>query len=589
MWHRLVVVAGLVLAVALPVPAQVSNVYSRALPPDKAVLERLNLKIEWMANIPVEGRRDALTQIQPIDDQIFVQTRTGMLIAGDARTGQLQWFVQLGNGEYANTYPVAANSQYVFVAHVTKLHAFHRYTGVVEFVTDLKSQPTAGLAADETGVYCVLGMRTGNSSAHRIVVYDLPRPIAIAAAPKGPVDPNKPPVKDPKVQNPVDNLMTRYAPEHMSRTNIPEVFEPSAYAKVAEMPVGGGLSGSRSPSLSALPRITPPYTLVNGYTSPSLNTLPSLRQPYHLRNDYMRDIQQSPSIGVIPPSVAASLALTDLRPKNVEPPMRWEYGFTTQLLFAPFLTPTRVWATTDGKAVIALNKRDKKVEAIESFADPVSALPGRAGLSTYVPLGSGYLIGIDASSGSLAGGANVLWRTAVGGIGNRTPYVTEKFVYAQGDNSGIVCLGRKEGDIVWRSDDNADRIIGANHEFLYVRDRQGKFLVFDAKRATDPDHKRSSPLAGLDLSEFNVHVVNTASDRVYLAADNGLIVCLRDMNPKYARPVRISPEPIINAMPKEAVSTAPGKDGEPKKDAGEPKKDMDPKKDDPKKDDPKKN
>src|SRR6478752_7137154 len=141
MWHR-TAAALVLLGAALTASARVNNVYSRAVPPDKAALERLNLKIEWSVYVPVEGRRDTLTQVQTIDDQIFVQTRTGLLIAGDALTGGLQWVVQLGNGGYANTYPVAVNSELVFVAHVTKLHAFHRYTGVVEFVTDMGSPPT---------------------------------------------------------------------------------------------------------------------------------------------------------------------------------------------------------------------------------------------------------------------------------------------------------------------------------------------------------------------------------------------------------------------------------------------------------------
>src|SRR5262245_22359742 len=216
--------AFLLLAAALSAPAQTAGVYSRAVPPDKAVLERLNLKIEWTAYVPVEGRRDTLTQIQTIDDQIFVQTRTGLLIAGDALTGRLQWVTQLGNGGYANTYPVAATSKFVFAAHVTKLYAFHRYPGAVEFVAQTASPPTPRMAADETGVYCVLGMRTGTSGAHRLAVFDLLRPIAIPDAPKGPNDPNLPPVRDQKAINPVDNLMRRYAPEHMYRTNLPEDF-----------------------------------------------------------------------------------------------------------------------------------------------------------------------------------------------------------------------------------------------------------------------------------------------------------------------------------------------------------------------------
>jgi len=569
MWHRLAVAALIVLSASLPASAQVNNVYSRAIPPDNKALERLNLKVEWTANIPVEGRRDSLTQIQIIDDQVFVQTRTGLLIAGDAVTGQLQWFVQLGDGDYANTYPVAANSQFVYVMNVTKLHAFHRYTGVVEYVHDLGSPATVGPTADETGVYCVLGLRTGNSGSHRIAVYDLIRPIGISAAGGKPGDPNKPVAKDPKAVNPVDKLITRYAPEHMYRTNLPELFDNPRAGRGLEAPTGGN-TGSRTPSLSALPRVTPPYTLENEHPTPSITILPTLRQPYRLRNDFQRDIQRTASIGVIPPSLAASLALADLRPRNVGPPLRWEYGLTSRVLFPPFLTPTRVWVATDTQAVTALNKGDRKVEVVQKLADPISARPGQAGLNVYVPLGSGYIVAVEGSSGSLTGGASILWRTPVGGIANRTPFVTEKQVYSHGDNSGVMCLDRKSGDIIWKSDPAADFLLGANHEFVYVRDRQGRFLVYDAKRPTDPKTLRSAPLAGIDLAQFNINVTNMASDRIYLAADNGLIVCLRDMNAKYNRPVQICPAPAINAERKVGVDLGPKKDGEPKTDA-EPK------------------
>ncbi len=562
MWHRLLAAVALVLAVGLSASAQVNSVYSRAIPPDKAALERLNLKIEWMANIPVAGRRDSLTQIQTIGDQIFVQTRTGLIIAGDALTGRLQWFAQLGNGDYANSYGVAANSEFVFVAHVTKLHAFHRYTGVVEFTTELGSPPTTGLAADETGVYCVLGMRTGNSGAHRIAVYDLPRPIAISGVPKDAGDPDRAPVNDPKAVNPVDNLMKRYAPEHMYRTNTPDVFDRPRYPTSLQAPIGG-TTGSRTPSLSALPRITPPYTLENEHMTPSLGVLPTLRQPYRMRNDFQKDIQRTPSLSTIPPSIAAALALSDLRPQNVQAPPRWEFGLTSRILFPLFLTPTRVWAATDAQLLTALNKRDKKIEVLQKMADPIGATPGRGGLNAYVPLSSGYLVAVEGTAGSPDGGARILWRTPVGGIGNRTPFVTDKYVYAQGDNSGVTCVNRESGEVVWKSDSAADRLIAANQEFVYVRDRQGRFLVYDAKRPTNPTTGRSAPLAGLDLAEFNVDIVNTVTDRIYLAADNGLVVCLRDMNEKYRRPVRITPEPIINIAPKEGVEVAPGKDGMP--------------------------
>ena len=220
-------------------------------------------------------------------------------------------------------------------------------------------------------------------------------------------------------------------------------------------------------------------------------------------------------------------------------------------------------------------------EVKERLTAAIPAPPVASGRTYYVPLGNGTMVAVEGGSGNLAGGLNILWRGVPGGIMNHSPFITKDFVYASGDDSGVVCIRRFDGpfkgakpgepakapaksddppgmgepakmdemfqpaerervyyggDIVWRSDDSADRVIGANEEFVYIRDRQGRFLVFDAKRATDAARKKSAPLGSANLSEFNVHVVNTASDRVYLAADNGLIVCVRART-QYAKPL----------------------------------------------------
>jgi outer membrane protein assembly factor BamB len=575
MWHRLLPAAAFCLAVGAIASAQSGGVNSRAMPPDAATIGRLNLKTEWTVNLPIDGKKDPITTIQTLEDQLFVQTRTGRVVAIDAITGRVQWQAQLGNGGFTNTYPIATNSQYAFVSNVTSVYSFHRYTGVVEFAMDLAAPASAGMTADELSVYCVVGVPVGNSGAQRIAVYKLPRPIIIKETPKGiAMDPSGKPIRDPKQVNPVDNLITRYAPESEARSNQPESI--ATRSKAADAP-SGGFSASRTPSFNSMPKVTPPYTIENYSISESINMVPSLRQPYRLRDDYQRNIQQTPSIGTIPPSVGAALALSDLRPKNIQPELRWEFGFTSRVLYPVALTPLRVWAITDGREILAINKIDRKVEASQIMDDPISAASGRAGAFLYVPLGSGYVMSVDGTSGTLGGGATITWRTAVGGICNRTPFVTEAMVYAQGDNSGVVCLDRKSGDILWSTDSTADRVIAANHEFLYVLNRQGRLLVFDAKRATDPAGKRSLPLAGIDLSEFNIPIANVASDRLFLAADNGLIVCLRDKSSKYARPVRICPEISINAKPQNSVNNAqPGKDNPPPMDPGQPKKEMDP-------------
>ena len=179
MWFRSAAVASLLLLLAGLTSADSPKVYSRAVPPEKAALDRLNLKTEWTLYLPVEGRRDSIEMVQTFDDQIFVQTRTGLLVAIDARTGKILWTAALGNGGYSNVYPVAVNSQFVFVSHVTQLYAFYRFTGVVEFTTDLGTPPTAGLAADNDSVYATLATRPGAAGVERIAAYNIPRPIGL--------------------------------------------------------------------------------------------------------------------------------------------------------------------------------------------------------------------------------------------------------------------------------------------------------------------------------------------------------------------------------------------------------------------------
>ena len=564
MWSRSAAAAGLLLGLGAFSTGQSPAPYSRAVPPDANALARLNLRTEWSQYLPVGGGRDIVQLVQTVDDQLFVQTRTGQLIAVDARTGRIQWQAAMGNGGYTNVYPVAANSRFVFAANVTRVYAFYRDTGVVEFTMDLGTTPVAGLSADARGLYAALATQPGAAGEHRVLAFDLPNPIVIPDLTKSP--PLKAGETVVGTQNPVDQLTGRYPAPGAYRAPAEEQFERSPAAG-GPRPQSAGGGGSRSPSLAALPRVTPPYSLEGQPTSPSLQTVPSLRQPYQLRDASGRNVQRTPSLGTIPPSVAAALALTDLRPRGVSPKARWEYGLSTRVRFSPLLTPSRVWIVSDSKSVLALGKADRKVEVDGPTWEQVAARPAQAGVIAYVPLSDGSLLAVDLEGGSRASGLNILWRTNVGGVLNHTPVVTDDAVFASGDHSGVVRVDRKTGLQVWRTDRQADKLVAVNQDFAYVRDRLGKLLVYDARRATEASG-RAAPLTGLDLPEFNVPVVNTSSDRLFLAADNGLIVCLRDAARKYEAPVRMAPvvqsDPVPRAAappaaPMEAMPPAPPK------------------------------
>lgn len=613
-------VVCLIAAVALA-QAQPEGTYSKATLPDPAVVGRLNLKTEWSQYIPIAGVRDGLAQVQTIDDQVFVQTKAGILVALDAGSGRIQWMARLGEGGNANVYPVAANKQYVFAVHVTRLYGFHRYSGVAEFATDIDvpgmrqraGAPSVGLAADDRALYVVLG-------SSRMRVYGLPNTVA------GPADPLR--VEDKNAKG-----ATQGGPDALPKRSgfpilTPELPTLPPVQRVETLQLGKGVDMGRTPSLQSLPRVTPPYRIEGQPVSPSLTSVGSLRPPYQIRTEAGRYTQQTASLSTLPPSVSAALMLTDLRPKSGGPEPWGELDMSLRALYPPLLTPKRVWIFGENGEVQSINRLTEKNQALneasERLVATVAALPAAAGEAYYVPMSNGAVVAVTERPG---GGAMPLWRAAPGGINNHTPFVTKTHVYASGDNGGVVCMYRFDGpyknrkgaapkadapkedapkadpkdappkadeapqeagareylggDIVWRSDDSADHVIGANDEFVYVRDRQGRLMVFDAARPTAPprlrsaplasgeldataarlaeeERKRSSPLGTINLGEFNVPVMNTVSDRVYLAADNGLIVCLRDAKAKYNRPVRIWPTVV-------EVPPPPKKAPEPKK------------------------
>jgi outer membrane protein assembly factor BamB len=537
----LAALAGLALAGSA---AGQSSVFSQAVPPDPAALERLRLRAEWTTALPLAGRSDAVGPVQVVDDtQVFVQTRSGLLVALDAATGAAQWTYQYP-AKYVTLYPVAVNDRYVFAVNVKRLVCLHRYTGLVEFDFELPGQPSSGPAADSQVVYLVLnGIRV---MAYRFPTLLAPPDLAARKPPAGAT--NQP-------ANPADEVARRYTVGGMKPLADPPFERPTIPAANPDIPITGVSPFGRTPSISALPLVTPPYTIYNRVLvkTPSVAVLPTLRQPYQFRPDYMRYNQRTPSVAVIPPSVARLLELTNLRPRGVEPELIWSYGAPERLEYPPVLTdpptmyaPGRVWMTGDRRQLLAVSRVDRAPQIDYQLSGDVSApLAGPAVLGGdtllgFVGLVNGTLVAVDLLRGS-PDGPRIEWRANVGGLLDHTPVPTADAVFAAGNQTGVARVDLSTGSVVWRTDPTTNRVLAVNDEFVYARDQAGRLQVFDRRRPTDPQTRRAAPLAQLDVSSFNRPVTNARTDRIFLAADSGTMICLRDASPKYARPVVVAP------------------------------------------------
>lgn len=543
-----------------PALAQSSSVYTSAVPPAREDLERLNLRTEWTANVPLDGRDDGLGLAQVVaGGQVFVQTRSGLLIAFDTATGAKQWTFRYPRVN-ANVYPVAVTDKLVFAVNVTNLYCFHRYSGLKEFEFDTSGAASAGPVADRENVYVVMG-------SSRVAAFRYPQPVDFPKPVKPDPKDGKSLTDDTKRLSPTDIIAGRYG---MPRTN-PLVYEPQFEAPRVP-PRGNDSAGDLSnphstPSISSLPRVSPPYTLFREVTTPSIAVLPSMAQPYRLRPEHLRSNQQTPSIAVLPPSVARAYELSVLKDRGVEPTPVWVLRTTRRVVHEPVVadpipgtTPASVWLTTDSTRFYSVSRRDRTTQIVADTSANVSSPAagpvafGKDALLGYFGLADGTLLAVDLTAGA-GDTPRFEWRANVGGVLNRKPVPVATGVYASGDHAGVAFVGLKSGEVEWRTDAFADRLLAVNDEHVYIKDRRGNLLVYD-KTKVDPKTKRAEPLTKLDIGGFAVPVTNDQTDRVFLASDNGLIVCLRDAAAKYATAVTVAPPsrqkpPVVVVPPKE--------------------------------------
>ena len=79
-----------------------------------------------------------------------------------------------------------------------------------------------------------------------------------------------------------------------------------------------------------------------------------------------------------------------------------------------------------------------------------------------------------------------------------------------------------DGRVRPRANPDVVKILSVSPNYAYGLDRRGRLLVIDAVRG--------STLSSFDVSAFSVPVTNEMNDRVYLAANSGLLLCLHDRN-----------------------------------------------------------
>jgi outer membrane protein assembly factor BamB len=147
-----------------------------------------------------------------------------------------------------------------------------------------------------------------------------------------------------------------------------------------------------------------------------------------------------------------------------------------------------------------------------AYLPPDPKTPGDSGLLIAVSQ-DGFIYVVRERTGKK------LWRFSTGGPVVESPAVIEDRVYVTSQLGGMYCLAIQTGKELWFAPD-VFKFVAASKARVYATDRIGRLAVLDASNGARLDT--------IPTESAPIKLLNTDTDRIYLADEGGLIQCLRE-------------------------------------------------------------
>jgi outer membrane protein assembly factor BamB len=191
---------------------------------------------------------------------------------------------------------------------------------------------------------------------------------------------------------------------------------------------------------------------------------------------------------------------------------QWNYNAFGTILQAPIVNLARLIVTTAEGTVLVVDKFTSDTVLRFKTEGSIKGVTAFNKNMIYVPSEDYFLYALDTGSGRLK------WRFAGQSHIIRSPEATDQDVYVAPAKAGLYRLDRISGEPRWNNRD-AVKFLAGNKRFVYAMDRLGQVMVLD--------YERGKELARWDTRDWTVPLSNDLTDRIYLAANDGQIICLR--------------------------------------------------------------
>jgi outer membrane protein assembly factor BamB len=204
-----------------------------------------------------------------------------------------------------------------------------------------------------------------------------------------------------------------------------------------------------------------------------------------------------------------------------QPEFVYEYIAETRLELAPLMAENLLALAGSDGTFFAISKFEPRLQYRFRAQSPASSRLGQYENIAYVAAQDYNVYALDILAGKIT------WRFTGSSPLLRKPEVTDDNVYIVSFVDGLHRINRLTGDLVWNNR-YAARFLSENKKFVYAMDRTGRLLILDRARGT--------PVGTYDTRDFPFPVSNETTDRFFLAANDGTLLCLYDRD--YPRPLR---------------------------------------------------
>ena len=275
----------------------------------------------------------------------------------------------------------------------------------------------------------------------------------------------------------------------------------------------------------------------------SIAVLPSVVPPFRLNSD----VQSTPAITV----VKSLTRLDELSQKNLPVlalKKSWVLTMGVRVSQAPVVTSsTVVFASTTRDVVASSRYIAQEVYHIET-SGTISAGLAQFGDTVFASALDASLVAVEGVRG------RILWRFSADSGITEKPAVIGNDIFVVSLQGQLYRVDREAGESAWR-DARGDRFVpdvrsfvAANDRYVYTVDSTGQLVVIDRARGIT--------LQKLNTRGYTFSLANDQTDRLYLAANNGALLCLHDRSTATAkRHPKVAPRPVAAATRRPSCSS----------------------------------